>query len=137
METAESHPTLADRSEDSMHSLLSIADVDKALVTIRPRVCGRAQLSQEAAGFPTSFGTEALSPLADAAVLFHTGQPAVRVATKDPALLPEVGLWANLLNVVKGSIDAAVGAGTHGLVEDCHFGVCAVPIDYPLLACMG
>jgi hypothetical protein len=52
-----------------MHSLWSIADIDDALVTIWPRVCGRAQLSQEAAGFPASFGTEALSPLADAAVL--------------------------------------------------------------------
>jgi hypothetical protein len=120
-----------------MHSLWSIVDVDNALVTVWPRVCGRAQLSQEAAGFPASFGTEALSPLADAAVLFHSGQLAVRLATKDLALLPEVGLWANLLNVVKGSIDVAVGAGAHGLVEDCNFDVCAVPIDYPLLAWMG
>lgn len=120
-----------------MHSLWSIAGVDNALVTIWPRVCGRAQLSQESAGFLASFGTEALSPLADAAVLFHTGQLAVRLATKDLALLPEVGLWADLLNVVKGSIDAAVGAGAHGLIEDRHFDICAVPIDYPLLAWMG
>jgi hypothetical protein len=130
METAEPHFNSADWSENSMHGLRGIADIDGTLVAIGPRICSRAQIGQELAGFPACLGTEALSPLADAAMLFHTRELAVRLATKDLTFLPEVGLRANFFDVVKSSIHDAVSAGAQGLVEHGHVDIRAISINY-------
>jgi len=79
--------------------------IDNAIVAVWPRVRIGAQLSQEVARLAASLGAKAFRPLANAAMLLHTGKLAVRLATENVALLPEVAPRADLLDLVKRSID--------------------------------
>ncbi len=48
---------------------------------------------------------KAFRPLANAAMLLHTGKLAVRLAIENVALFPEIAPRADLLDLVKRSID--------------------------------
>jgi hypothetical protein len=114
-----------------VHSLRCITIFHDAHVTVRPRVGSRAQLLQEGAGLTASLRAEALSPFANTAVLLHAGELAVGFAAEDFALLPEIGLRTDFLDLVEGSVGAAGATGAHCLVVDGHIDVGAIPVDWP------
>jgi hypothetical protein len=135
----ESDTHLTDGSEDSVHSLGTVAAIDNALVTICPRVGIGTQFGQEGAGHWAllGIGTSVFSPseLSSATMLFHTSELAVRLASDNFTLLPEVGLRTVLLEVTESRIGAAEGTGVQsfvskGTVEDGYVHVGAISIDY-------
>lgn len=105
-----------------MHSLGGSALIDEALVTVCPRIGIRAQVGQELAGRQALLhvGIFVISSnvVACAAVLSHTSELAVRLASDGVALLPEIGLGAVLLDIVESSVGAAEGTGVQSLVAE-------------------
>jgi len=66
-------------------------------------------------------------------MLLHPGKLAIRLAAEHVALLPEVCLGADLLDLIKRSVDASERQCIHGLVEDGNVDVSAITIDYLVL----